>query len=187
MHRPIITILLLFAVSLASGANDKEQTAADPIAVGNQQAPGKAKGDQGPSAKKTAKADTTPACRHCGATCGLAAICVCEPSTKKQPKVEFDVECEPICIAGCGSRPWPWGKCGNRVGCTNGCQDRCRCPSWVRSRKQLKKETVEEDVPTIKRKVAYVCDGCAGRCTGGGGAVGPCRRLASWWTRLGWW
>ena len=186
MHRPIITILLLSAVSLACGANDKEQTTADPIDASNQKAPGKAKGDQEQSAKKAAKADTTPACMHCGATCGLTAICVCEPGTKKQPKVEFDVECEPICIAGCGSRPWPWGKCGNRGGCTNGCQDRCRGPSWVLSRKQLKKETVEEDVPTIKRKVAYVCDWCAGRCTGGA-AVGPCPRLSSWWTRLGWW
>ena len=187
MHRQIITILLLSAVVLACGANDKEKTTADPTDASNQKAPGKAKGDQEPSAKKTAKADKTPACMHCGATCGLTAICVCEPGTKKQPKVEFDVECEPICIAGCGSRPWPLGKCGNRVDCTNGCEDRCRCPSLVRSRKQLKKETVDEDVPTIKRKVAYVCDCCAGRCTDGGCAVVPCPRLSSWWTRLGWW
>jgi hypothetical protein len=81
MHRPIITILLLSAVLLACGANDKEKTTADPIDASNQKAPGKAKGDQEPSAKKTAKADTTPACMHCGATCGLAAICVCEPGT----------------------------------------------------------------------------------------------------------
>ena len=191
MHRPIITILLLSVVLLACGANDKEKTTADPIDASNPMAPGKAKGDQEQSAKKTATADTTPACMHCGATCGLAPICVCEPGTKKQPKVEFDVECEPICIAGCSSRPWPLGNCGSRVGCTNGCEDRCRCPSRVRSRKQLKKETVDEDVPTIKRKVAYVCDccagRCAGRCTGGGCTVVPCLRPSSWWTRLGWW
>ena len=191
MYRPIITILLLSAVLLACGANDKEKTTADPIDASHQKAPGKAKGDQDQPAKKTAKADTTPACMHCGATCGLTPICVCEPGTKKQPKVEFDVECEPICIAGCGSRPWPWEKCGDRGGCTNGCEDRCRCPSRVRSRKQLKKETVDEDVPTIKRKVAYVCDCCAGRCAGrcdgGGCKVVPCLRPSSWWTRLGWW
>lgn len=45
MHRPIITILLLFAVSLASGANDKEQTTAEAINASSQQALGKAKGD----------------------------------------------------------------------------------------------------------------------------------------------
>jgi hypothetical protein len=187
MHRPIITILLLSAVVLTCGANDKEKTAADPSEAGSQKAPGKAKSEQGESGKKTAKADKIPACTHCGATCGLTAICVCEPGTKKQPKVEFEVECEPICVAGCGSRPWPWGKCGKRVGCTNGCEDRCRCPSWVRNRKQLKKETVDVDVPTIKRKVAYVCDCCAGRCAGGGCKVVPCFRPSSWWTRLGWW
>ena len=79
MHRPIITILLLFAVSLASGANDKEQTAAEAINASSQQALGKAKGDQSQSATKTAKADKSSACMHCGATCGLTAICVCEP------------------------------------------------------------------------------------------------------------
>ena len=188
MHRPIITILLLSVVLLACGANDKEKTTADPIDASNPMAPGKAKGDQEQPAKKTAKAGTTPACMHCGATCGLTAICVCEPGTKKQPKVEFDVECEPICIAGCSSRPWPLGNCGSRVGCTNGCG---RCPSRVRSRKQLKKETVDEEVPTIKRKVAYVCDccagRCAGRCAGGGCKVVSCLRPSLWWSRLGWW
>lgn len=200
MHRQIVTILLLSAVLLACGAADKEKkekAAADPTDAGEQPAPGKGKGDdkgkgdKGQSAKKTAKADTNPACMHCGATCGLAAICVCEPGTKKQPKVEFDVECEPICIAGCGSMPWPLGKCGIRVGCTHGCQDPCldpcRCPTWVRNRKRLKKETVDEDVPTINRKVAYVCDCCAGRCTSSCSSVVPCPRPSSWWTRLGWW
>ena len=81
MHRPIITILLLAVVLLACGANDKEKTTADPIDASNPMAPGKAKGDQEQSAKKTATADTTPACMHCGATCGLAPICVCEPGT----------------------------------------------------------------------------------------------------------
>ena len=46
-----------------------------------------------------------PACMHCGATCGLAPVCVCEPGTKKRPKVEFEVTCEPICVAGCGGGP----------------------------------------------------------------------------------
>ena len=187
MPRQLSTLLLLSAVVFACGASDKEKTVADPIEAGSQKAAGKAKGDQGESGKKAAKAAKTPACMHCGATCGLTAICVCEPGTKKQPKVEFEVECEPICVAGCGSKPWPLGKCGHLGGCTNGCEDRCRCPSWVRNRKQLKKEIVDEDVPTIKRKVAYVCDCCAGRCPGGGCAVVSCPRLSSWWTRLGGW
>lgn len=190
MHRRIVTILLLSTVLLACGAADKEKkenTAAEPIDAGNQQAPGKVKNDRGPSAKKTAKAVMKPACVHCGATCGLAAICVCQPGTKTQPKVEFDVECEPVCIAGCGSMPWPLGNGGRGAGCTNGCEDPCLCPTRVRNRKRLKKETVDEDVPTINRKVVYVCDCCAGRCAGGCSSGVPCPRLSSWWTRLGWW
>jgi phosphate-selective porin OprO/OprP len=185
-YKPTITILLLSAVLLACGATGKEKTAADPSDAGKPQAPAKAKEDKGPSAEKATKADKKPACMHCGATCGLAAICVCEPGTKKQPKVEFDVECEPICVARCGSRPWPLERCEAGVGCTNGCEGACRCPAWVRNCKRLKKQTVDEDVPTIKRKVAYICDCCAGRCSDGCSSVKPCRP-SSWWKRLCWW
>ena len=186
MHKPTITILLLSAVLLACGATGKEKAAADPSDTGKPQASAKAKEDKGPSAEKATKADKKPACMRCGATCGLAAICVCEPGTKKQPKVEFDVECEPICVARCGSRPWPLERCEAGVGCTNGCEGPCRCPAWVRNCKRLKKQTVDEDVPTIKRKVAYICDCCAGRCSNGCSSVKPCRP-SSWWKRLCWW
>jgi hypothetical protein len=170
MHKPIITAMLLTAVLLACGAADKEKAA------------------DKPKDSSKSKEDEKPACMHCGATCGLTPICVCEPGTKKQPKVEFDVKCEPICVAGCSSKPWPFGRCHDeRVGCTNCCEEPCRCPGWVRNVKQLKKETTDEEVATIKRKVAYICDCCAGRCTAGCCEVTPRPRPTSWWTRLAWW
>lgn len=171
MHKPIITAMLLTAVLLACGAADKE------------------KGADKPKDSSKSKEDEKPACMHCGATCGLTPICVCEPGTKKKPKVEFDVKCEPICVAGCSSKPWPFGRCHERVGCTNCCEEPCRCPGWVRNCKKLKKETVDEEVPTIKRKVAYVCDTCTG-CDPVARGTGSCcdercgNEREGWWTRL---
>jgi hypothetical protein len=88
-----ITALLLTVALLACGAADKDKTAAK---------------DKTADKKDASKKDEKPACMHCGATCGLVPICVCESGTKKKPKVEFDVKCEPICVAGCGSKPRPF-------------------------------------------------------------------------------
>jgi hypothetical protein len=194
MHKPIITPLLLTAVLLACGAADKEKATDKPKDSSQPKVAEKAKDkidkgtdDKAKEDKEKSKKDEKPACMHCGATCGLAPICVCEPGTKKQPKVEFDVKCEPICVAGCSTKPWPFGRCGAHVGCTTCCEEPCRCPGWVRNCKKLKKETTDEEVPTIKRKVAYVCDCCAGRCTAGCCEATPHPRQASWWTRLTWW
>lgn len=191
-----ITAMLLAAVLLACGAADKEKAAGKQDA--DKQTAGKADpGKQDNAKKDTAKQDTAKqdtakqaepaACMHCGATCGLVPICVCEPGTKKKPKVEFEVKCEPICVAGCGSKPWPFGSCRGRVGCTTCCEEPCRCPGWVRPCKTLKKETTDEEVPTIKRKVAYVCRCCAGRCTAGCCGGGRPSRASSWWAGLTSW
>ena len=170
MRRPIIIPLVLAAALLACGAADK----------------GKAGSANDADKKAADKKDERPACMHCGATCGLVPICICEPGTKKMPKVEFDVTCEPICVAGCGSKPWPFDRCRDRVGCTTCCEEPCRCPGRVRSCKRLKKETTDEEVPTIKRTVAYVCGCCAGRCTAGCCTAGPRPGKIGWWTHLGW-
>jgi hypothetical protein len=110
MHKPIINAMLLAAVLLACGAADKEQAADKQKDSSKPKVAEKAKGkdDKGKDDKEKPKEDEKPACMHCGATCGLEPICVCEPGTKKQPKVEFDVKCEPICVAGCGSKPRPF-------------------------------------------------------------------------------
>ena len=78
-HRGIAAMLLV-AVLACAGAADK---------------PAEKKKDDG-------QKKDPPACMHCGATCGLRPICVCKPGTKKQPKFEFDVTCEPICIPEIG-------------------------------------------------------------------------------------
>ena len=161
-----ITAMLLAAVLFTSGAADKPKAQDD---------------------EATSKQDEQPACMHCGATCRLVPICVCEPGTKKKPKVEFDVMCEPICVAGCSSTPWPFGRYRERVVCTSCCEEACRCPGRVRNCKKLKKETTDEEVPTIKRKVDYVCDCCAGRCTAGCCAARRSSRSSSWWTSLTSW
>lgn len=118
-------------------------------------------------------------CMHCGATCGLEPVCVCEPSTKKQPKVEFEVSCEPICVAGCGSKPWPLGGWHGRSGCTSCCAEPCACRGWVKHRQTLERQSTDEEIPTIKRSVAYVCAGCC--------AEPRKPRPASWWSVLTAW
>ena len=136
-------------------------------------------------AKAAGKADDSakrPACMHCGATCGLEAICVCMPGTKKKPVTEYETKCDPICVARCSGPPWA----RHRTGCTDCPPEQCRCPGWVRDRKTLVKETKDEEVATVERSVAYVCAGCSGT-----GRAGCCDAawstsqhggwLSAWW------
>lgn len=158
--RPIAALLFALAL-LACGAADKD--------------------------KDKNKEDRKPACMRCGATCGLTPLCVCEAGTKKRPKTEFEATCEPICVAGCGSKPWFLDWSCDRTTCTSCCNEPCECPSRVRFCKKLKKETVDEDVPTVVRKVKYVCRCCAGTCTAGCCRGGWRHRVPAWWTNLTWW
>jgi hypothetical protein len=138
-----------------------------------------------------AAAAAKPACMRCGATCGLEPVCVCEPGTKKRSKTEFDVECGPICIPGCGD---PFGKSGGPscTGCAGGCTSDqaapCSCRGRIRNVKKLSRRNVDEEVPTVVRTVKYVCDCCAGRCGAGCCGGSPRHGAASWWSRLFcWW
>jgi len=136
--------------------------------------------DDGKKGGKTdGKTDKPPACMHCGATCGLEKVCVCECGTKKQPRTEYDVTCEDFCVAGCGGLPWPL-----RRACRAGCTDcgSTPCNAHVRTRKKLGKEVRDEEVPAITRKVAYVCQRCAGRPP-----CHRCRRPAVSGGHDGWW
>jgi len=124
-----------------------------------------------------------PACMHCGATCGLVAVCVCKPGTRKTPKTEYEAESDPICVPCCSGPPWPWSGHRRAAGCTEceRCDTECQ-DAWVRQRKKLVKETKDEEKPAIERKVAWVCRGCETAepvsCTGGGKAAPPRGR---WW------
>jgi len=102
------------------------------------------------------------ACVCCGATCGLREICVCECSTKKKPKTEYTVTCDPICVPRCGSWPWPWSlaRCLHIGGCAD-CQP-APCRASVRYPKKLIPKTTDEDVAVIERKVESICGSCAG-------------------------
>jgi hypothetical protein len=182
MHRPRETIFLLAVILLACGAGASEKTVTN---AGDPNTPKAAAKPPAANDKTASPNHAKPACMHCGATCRLVPVCVCEPSTKKQPKKEYATTCEPICVPGCGSKPWPFGRWHDRARCTSCCTEPCACPGWVRNRKTLKKETVDEEVPTIKRTVAYVCDPRAGRGTGCCGTGQPWS--SSWWTRLTSW
>jgi hypothetical protein len=195
MTKPPITVVLVTlallaggVAAVANGAGEKEK-AVDTA----KEKPGEKASSKDKDKDKKAKEDPKPACMHCGATCCLVAICVCEPGTKKKPTVEFEVTCDPICVPRCGTKPWPFGRAHDRAGCTSCSSEPCECRAWVRSRKKIKRETGEEDVPTIKRTVAYVCDTCAGggpvvSCTGSSADVAAERRQAGWLTFLtGWW
>ena len=133
--------------------------------------------------EKEAGQKAGPACLRCGATCDLEPICVCTPGTKKEPKIEYDVDCEPICLAGCGSRPWQFGR-RDPVGCTACGLEPSDWPGRVRNRKLLRKETVEEEVCVVERSVAYLCGPCAGRAASGCCGNAADTPAASWWWRL---
>ena len=170
----LIVILLAAVVAPPSWA-------ADGGAGSGKSVVGAAAGARAPAAKKDGAregqdAAARPACRVCGATCRLTPLCVCEPGTKKKPVVDFEVECERICVARCGGLPWPFGtgKKSSCVGCTAGCE---ACRGWIRTRRTLHSTKRDEEVPIVKRKVEYVCDAC-GRGPGCCGAAAPSR---SWW------
>jgi hypothetical protein len=137
--------------------------------------------------ERGAERTATQVCLRCGSTCDLEPVCVCTPSTKKKPKVEYEVDCEPICLAGCASRPWRVGHC-HPVGCTSCDPEPCDCPSRIRSRKLLRKETTDEDVRVVERNVAYLCGPCAGRASPGCCDQALATPSSSWWARLtSWW
>ena len=182
MHQPSETGILLAVILLTCGAAASEKATTTP---GDSTTAKAAAKPQAADDKTASPKHAKPACMHCGATCGLVPVCVCEPGTKKKPKNQYQTTCEPICVPGCSTKPWPFGGWHDRSHCTSCCAEPCACPGWVRNRKTLKRETVEEDVPTIKRKVAYVCDPRAGRGTGCCG-TGQ-QRASSWWSRLTWW
>lgn len=126
-------------------------------------------------------------CLRCGATCDLEPICVCSPGTAKESRVEYDVVCDPICIPGCGSSPWPFGRRGP-MGCSGRDDGPCDCPGSLRNRKVLRKETREEETCVVERRVAYLCGPCAGRGVAGCCASQAAPRRPNWWEKLtAWW
>jgi hypothetical protein len=147
--------------------------------------------------------EAPPKCSRCGARCGLVAFCRCEPGKKKKPKVEYDVKCDPICVARCGGLACRHasrnGSCCDdcsQVNCSqaNCSQEDC-CNAWVRQRKVLKKTTTDEEVDTIKRTVEYVCcrclepPGCAAEasCTEAGGKHRQwLTSICEWWSQVRW-
>ena len=136
------------------------------------------KNEEGKKDKKEKSKEESPKCMHCGAKCGLEAVCVCECGTKKKPKTEYEAKCDPICVPRCSGLPWPFSRCRHGGGCTDCQSDACR--AWVRHRKTLVKETKDEEVSVIERKVKYVCCRCT--ATGKTGCCGgePAEH-GGWW------
>ena len=148
--------------------------AADAVVAMDQQN----KKEQSKRDKKEKPKEESPKCMHCGGRCGLEAVCVCECGTKKKPKTEYEAKCDPICVPRCSGLPWPFSRCRHGGGCTDCPSDACR--AWVRHRKTLVKETKDEEVSVIERKVKYVCCQCT--ATGKTGCCGgePAEH-GGWW------
>lgn len=178
-----ITIMVLAGVVAAAGAGEPSA--------------GKPKTDTAqetttPTAKAEPNKAAAAACMHCGSTCKLTPICICKPGKKKQPRNQFETSCEPICVAGCGSKPWPFSRTEAGLGCTGCCDGPGRCSGWVRQRKKLTNKTIDEEVPTIERRVASICqtcagDGCAATCTACGCLAPSEHRAGGWWARFACW
>jgi hypothetical protein len=181
-HASGAVLMLMLAGGLALAADTPKEQAKEPApakapAKGTEKDKDKAKDK---SKDKEKEKDKPPACMHCGATCGLEAVCVCECGTKKKPKTEYEAKCDPICVPKCSGLPWPFSRC-HRGGCTGSCTE-CRtesCRAWVRQRKTLSKETKDEEVSVIERKVKYVCCRCAG--AGRAGCCGESAAGCGWW------
>lgn len=138
---------------------DKKQNGDKKATDGKDKDKAKDKGKEKDKEKDKDK-EKPPACMHCGATCGLEAVCVCESGTKKKPKTEYEAKCDPICVPRCSGLPWPFSRCRHGGGCTECPSDACR--ARVRQRKTLVKETKDEEVSVVERKVKYICCRCAG-------------------------
>lgn len=127
-----------------------------------------------------------PSCMHCGATCGLVAVCECTPGKKKTQKTEYDTTCDPVCVPGCSGFAWPWSRhgagCADRAtGCTAGCStegDADCCRAWVRQRKKLVKEIKDEEQQVIERKVVWICRSCTVGCAA---PSRPAANASGWW------
>jgi hypothetical protein len=79
------------------------------------------------------------------------------------PEPEFSTTCAPICIPGCGSRPWACCRHGTSPDCTSctDCVDEpSDCPGRVRQRKVLVRKTVDVEKPAIRHSVGYLCCRC---------------------------
>jgi hypothetical protein len=183
----IVVAMAVVAVMVATSVAAPPQAAPtpkpDPAALGGNKRgegtrdEGKEAGSKEEDGGKDKERDSgPPACMHCGATCGLTAICVCEPGTKKKTRIEFASRREPVCIPGCGGPE-------QRVGCTDCDAEPCACPGRVRLCNRLLAETVTEEVPAVVRKVRYVCRCCEATC-GGRPRHEPCWH---WTTLLRWW
>ncbi len=107
--------------------------------------------------------EPTHQCARCGSTCVTCKVCRPVEETKKVSKTEYECECEDFCVPGrsdfCGYDK-SCDDCG-KVKCTKIWQPTCAC---VRSRKVLKKKTVEEEVKQTKWVVEELCDACANDC-----------------------
>jgi hypothetical protein len=173
-HAIIAALSLSLSLIVAS---DLAVAADAVVATDKEQNKEESKKEESKKEKEKSK-EESPKCMHCGARCGLEAVCVCECGTKKKPKTEYEAKCDPICVPRCSGLPWPFSRCRHGGGCTDCPSDACR--AWVRQRKTLVKETKDEEVSMIERKVKYVCCQCS--ATGKTGCCGgePTRH-GVWW------
>ncbi len=178
---------LTAAILVALAGLSAPAPAADPSAAPAPPQPPAQKepADKKPTDKKPA--EKKPACRVCGGSCHLTAVCVCEPATKKKTKTTYSMKCEPVCVPEpCLSHHGHHGKGTRHAGSCTGtaCDGSCGAAS-VRTKKLLLKTMKEEEVDVIERKVEYLCRHCAefdaaptcSSCAG----HGPASAARPWW------
>lgn len=102
--------------------------------------------------------DSTDHCAHCGCNCCCQKVCRVVCTTKKVPKTTYTCECEDFCVPGKSEHCVTRDECGKKKHVyTPTC-------AYVRTKKKLVKHETNQEVPTYKWVVEYLCDNCAHRC-----------------------
>lgn len=166
-------LVVLTAAALVQAAERAAERAADD-AKPSPAASGKAATPAAPYED----ADSIPA--PAGGCCRgpkLVPVCRCVPTTKKKPKTEYEVECELVCVPGCGRHLF--GKRHSDCsGCSSdgaGCCDQPCCDhATIRKKKTLLKKVVDTEEDAWEYKLEWVCENCAdGGCPDGCSARVP--------------
>jgi len=162
--RGIGSVLAVLAAATVVQATERATDEAKPSPA--------ASGKAATAAESYEDADSIPApAEGCCGGPKLVPVCRCVPTTNKKPTTEYEVECELVCVPGCGKHLFGKRQSGCSGCCFDGagCCDRPSCDhAKIRHKKTLLKKVVDEEEDAWEYKVEWVCANCAAGCCSDG-------------------